>query len=436
MDSKNELEEIIILAEQKIEYFNSCIIERFPENFSESVEIAINALLSGQSIPENAEHSISASINIADRILNSLADNFDKDIQDEIIEKYFGFNMLKFFMHDASHLSDTFLDIRNYFSTMLEFGYLNAETAVNPEFYPINLKEINRTSEKIARMYANPWRLLKFSAERKLGRQPKYEPVSIQKHFNDVADVLSLRFCAEVSHNGKITTTLKKSISILGENITIPSDNGLIWSVVYNNLKNSQKKFDEDEDDYFYSINQEFLTKLTAEQKKEALINYLGGLKKERISTAGCYNLNQDYLAIIFSDTGSPIDLNKMITGIRKLMQEDSDLDWVTAGMGERYSAWTRNDYRFNRITMEDVTNAAFIGRVGGSGLSSISSGMGLYGTRHIIESSGGAILYTTTFQDENPVFVYILPKIPTENKIPAQKIREIIIEDGLPIAI
>lgn len=435
---REELERIIEVANEKITFFESCSVEQFPAELSDSVRAMTIALSEGRPIPESALRAIQSSEAIAGRSLHYLVRHFDCPFEmSELMMRHFGAKMAAFFEHDKAHLSASLFMVRDAFSTVTQFGKLTDEVVVDPEFYPRRLREINAVTDRIARMYGHPWRLIKFLAEGKLGIQPIYEPVSLQRHFRDVAEVLSLRFGADVCYVSNPATPLKKSISITGEDITILADNGLIWSVVYNNLKNAQKKFLEDEEMHFTSQGYGHRLSMPDGLRAEAFVKYLQSIGGERVSKVSCYNLNDGYVAIVFSDSGSPIDLNKMVSGIRNLMRDGSkgDLDWVNAGMGQRFNAWAANDYCFNRLTIEDVTNAAFMARVGGSETNSISSGMGLYGTRQIIESLGGAILYTTTFKDENPVFVYILPRKPVQNRAEALQIRENIIESGIRAA-
>lgn len=433
---KAELETLIAIADEKINFVDTCEVEPFPADLGESVRAMIEALAEGRSVPETARKTINVSQDIAHRMINYLGDNSDPPSgMDLLIRKYFGINMYKFMIHDQAHLSDSLYKIRDAFPAVGESGNLRPEMVVDSEFYPRKLEDINTTAQKIALMYAHPWRLVKFLARKELSVQPEYEQVSLKDMFKDVAEVLSMRFHAEIGNVPNPATSLRRSIAILGEDLSIVADRGLIWSIVYNNLKNSQKKFDEEGDRYFLEHVHNHRVNLSPKLEEETYRQYLRSLDRERTSTVAGHTLNQDYIVLIFSDTGSPVDLNKMVHQIRGLMQRGKvrDSDWVNPGMGQRYTAWSENDFRFNRLTMEDITNTAFMARVGGSEIrNSISSGMGLYGTRQIIESLGGAILYTTTFKDENPRFVYILPKRPAQNRTEALDLREQMIESGL----
>ncbi|GEM_PF-6390743 len=433
---KAELETLIAIAEEKIKFFDTCEVEPFPADLGESVRAMIEALAEGRSVPETARKTINVSQKIAHRMINYLGNNSDPPSgMDLLVRKYFGINMYRFMIHDQAHLSDSLYDIRDALPVVSTIGNLRPEMIVNPEFYPQRLKEINATTSRIALMYAHPWRLVKFLARKELSVQPEYESVSLKDMFEDVAEVLSMRFGAEICSIPNPATPLKRSIAILGDDLSILADRGLLWSVVYNNLKNSQKKFDEEGEKYFQEHSGTNRNNLPPQLRIKMFAKYLQSLDHERTSTAACYVLNEDYVTLIFSDTGSPVDLNKMVHQIRGLMLDGniSDSDWVNPGMGQRYTAWSANDFRFNRLTMEDITNTAFMARVGGSEIrNSISSGMGLYGTRQIIESLGGAILYTTTFKDENPMFVYILPKRPAKDRTEALDLREQMIESGL----
>jgi hypothetical protein len=60
---------------------------------------------------------------------------------------------------------------------------------------------------------------------------------------------------------------------------------------------------------------------------------------------------------------------------------------------------------------------------------------MGLYGTRHIVESLGGAILYATSFRGGNPIFAYIVPKDPsTVRPRDARDLRMNIVNGNVPL--
>ncbi len=432
---KTELETIIAIADEKIKFFDTCKVEPFPADLGESVRVMIRALSEGKPIPDGAKEVITLAENVAHQTLNYLIDNFNPTEVAPLIKNHLGEEMYSFMAHDGAHLAFSLFKIRNAISYAVIRGKLDDELKINPEFYSRKMGDNNRITQKIALMYAHPWRLIKFLAENKLGAQPKYEPVKLKEIFEDVAEVLSIRFGAEVSSIPNPATPLKRSIAVLGEDLSILADRGLLWSVVYNNLKNAQKKFDEEEVKYFQEHTGTNRNNLTPELRIQMFAEYLRSLDGERTSTVASYALNDDYITLIFSDTGSPVDLNKMVHQIRGLMQRGKvrDSDWVNPRMGQRYTAWSTNDFRFNRLTMEDITHAAFMARVGGSEIEkSITSGMGLYGTRQIVETLGGAILYTTTFKDENPLFVYILPKKPAQDRTEALQLRKNIIEEGL----
>jgi len=62
-------------------------------------------------------------------------------------------------------------------------------------------------------------------------------------------------------------------------------------------------------------------------------------------------------------------------------------------------------------------------------------SGMGLYGSREIVENFGGTYLYTTTFEEENPVFIYIIPKDPINRpQIPVEVLGTQFVDGNLTV--
>jgi len=432
MNAQGELEELIRIADEQIRLFDSCTVDPFPANFSESVGQAFYAIIDGQAIPPQAAKVMEQSVEIARSNACYLVRSFDRPatVIDPIIEKYFGIDLLKFFVHDRAHLSDTFAFIKDAFDCIVHgFGFSD-EMRRDPDFFVNSLVDINERSERIARMYAHPWRLVKHLANKRLGNPLQYSAVNVREQLIDAAEVLSLRFSANVCYDPNPDTPLKKSISILGDDVSILADPGLIWSIAYNNLKNAQKKFEAD----VYKATGVGPVITSADDKK--IDEYKANLVTERVSYAACYEINSDYVAIVFSDSGSALDINAMIRNMREAMQSTDKFDWVTDGMKTRFEAWRDNDYAFNDLTMEDATNVAFMARMRGSEMpSSFSSGMGLYGTRYIVEQLGGAILYTTRFEDETPVFTYLVPKKPQLSVSGARSVRNQIVRGELKVA-
>jgi len=114
-----------------------------------------------------------------------------------------------------------------------------------------------------------------------------------------------------------------------------------------------------------------------------------------------------------------------MVSNIRDAMVTGTDqgIRWLSSGMKKRFSAWMENPYAFNSLTTEDITSVAFMARMGGvEAPQCISSGMGLYGSRLITENLGGTVLYTTTYENENPLFMYILPVDPHKRAQPSSR--------------
>jgi hypothetical protein len=427
---EHELEHIIELSQRQIEFFDNIQVEPFPAGFADAVSACIHNIQSSQSLTEEHRATIIRAGEHAHKITKRFVVNFERELTLDVfamIEKHFGKDLIGFFDHDKSHLSDTLEVVYDDLPFMVERGrFLRETTGRDPDLYVDLARNLDTRTQKIAHMYAHPWRLLTYLAKQKLGIPHEYTEIHLREQLIDVAQVLSMRFGARVLYEPNPSTPLKRSIAILGDDISIHANVGLIWTVIYNNLKNTQRKFTADEERHVKEQPDERVA--SYEERRQQYIDTL----PERVSRAGCYELNRDYVALVFSDTGTPMDLNKMVSCIRVAMhnQDPNTLDWRSPEMLAKFSAWPHNDFAFNTFTTREISSVAFMAHMtGASSPSQYSSGMGLFGTRYIVESLGGALLYTTTFEKENPVFVYILPKEPKDNQRASQRLARGIIK-------
>ncbi len=305
---------------------------------------------------------------------------------DRYVNQAFNDNSLdRFFWHDINHLfgdlnrqfwipggecgEDSFIMMRDYRDEVRQF-----------------LERFNEEPEFFLGHYMEPFKMLHFMATTELGQKPKKEVFSPQRLAWQTAYTLQYRdVSARVGISTRASDTQRNEIVVDAEDFSLYGNSGLIFSIVYNLAKNSYKKLILDgEPDIGNKIHIQL---------------YEAPLK--------CY-------VITVADSGSALDVDAMKEKIREYVQEYGieNTAFPTLTLKRKVSAWQKSEYKVTELTIGDLTDIAFMARMSGFDNSDfISSGMGLYGVKYLVNNMGGRILYGESFETGSPIFTVILPK-------------------------
>jgi hypothetical protein len=348
----------------------------------------------------------------------------DRDLG-ELVRRKMGNEAYLFIIHDQAHLSDQLLWTAKDLSKAAD-GHLGITAEMDPDLFIEHLVSLNELTNYAKRMYARTWELIRNHQLRQENALPA-QSTAIGDLAFEVAKVISGRFMFRITstpQQDKLSTT----IDCDGEVAVGAAE---LSSVLYNNLKNSHKKLFE---------------KMVSAGRKGTLTDYrksFGALRGEYIASNGpqyaaitCKPITSEYAGLAFSDSGTPLSLDLMLQRIGRQIRHEgiNSLQWFSPTTKERFANWSTNPYAFNRLTGDDISSVAFMANITGSQMSSVTSGMGLYGTQHIINDIGGAIIYTTTM-DQKPVFLYLLPRKANLRTADAHEVRENIINGILQAA-
>jgi hypothetical protein len=398
---KSDLELVLRESEKRIDDILHVKLRDWTQQNTDAVVEGLNDV---ENMSERTAHAIRLSADLVFSNYKTLFQTFAlSDALHTCVKTQFGSDIHSFFNHDGAHIGEYFFMASNslcWLSRRLR--------AQSPQHLLRIVQNMQQMTETMRSAYTHPWRLLRYMAKNKLELPQQYESLDLKAQTYTIASTLEERFSVEVSGDITHTSAMKKSIIITGDAQPILADQGLIWSVVYNNLKNTQKKFEEEEQ------------RMSTEETHQ---KYIASLPAERVSHVHIAQLNEKYISVTFTDSGKGIDINKMLERLAERMEKETLL-WPNEGMEARLKRWQKNDYGFLSITMEDATNAAFMAHLSGEQSASFTSGMGLYGTKLIVEQLGGALIYTTTFKGQHPVFTYILPVQPQKDNSVARSLR------------
>ncbi len=309
----------------------------------------------------------------------------------EGIETAFGNGELYgFFIHDIEHLS---CDMSRQFWDIFYPRSIESETRMRYERPSIQqfLEDYNKNPENYFGNFMESVKMVQFLVNNKLGEpipQTNFKPAELAKR---VAMILKNRHHQQDwgITQGNISNSKRNEIVLDCEDFELLGNSGVIFSSIYNLAKNSYKKVEGEK-------NQSY--KLFIQIYQAPFSNYV----------------------ITIGDTGKPIDLNIMKDLIRNEINDKGidNIHFSSSKMKNRYSNWKKSDYKVTQLNVEDITNIAFMARMTGfDNNDDFSSGMGLYGVKHLVDDLGGKILYGESFENGGPIFTLVIPK-----KIPTNK--------------
>ena len=309
-------------------------------------------------------------------------------VQEYLPDAFNDISLEQFFQHDISHISgdlfwqfrmagatdspeDSFVIMKDYRQEVRQF-----------------LERFNDEPEFFLGHYIEPFKMLHFMATTELGEKTKKEVFSPQRLVWQTAYTLQYRdISARVGISTRAGNTQRNEIVVDTEDFSLYGNSGLVFSIVYNLAKNAYKKLMDEPD----AGNKIYV------QLYEAPL--------------GCY-------VITVADSGSSIDVSVMKEKIREYIQEHGieNTPFPSLKLQRDVSAWRKSEYKVAELTIGDLTDIAFMARMSGVDIDSdnsgfITSGMGLYGVRYLVDKMGGRILYGENFKTGSPIFTVILPK-------------------------
>lgn len=302
----------------------------------------------------------------------------------ELTSTAFGDNSLfAFFIHDINHiLAD--LTRQFWIATLANHDFSVSMMKNHKDQVRRFLELYNRNPEFLFGAYIEPYKMLRFMAETELGEPHKKETFKPADLAWKVAFVLQNRYPqGQYSLATTISNSKENEVVVDAENFDLNGNSGVVFSIIYNLMKNAYKKFDDEPDSSH---------KIFAQAYEALFSSYV----------------------ITVGDSGTPIDLNVMKEKVRKLIAEEGidSIVMPTQRLRSRLKGWQQSEYKVGELTVRDMTDIAFMSRMSGfDNQDGFSSGMGLYGIKYLVERMGGRILYGEDFETGGPLFTVVLPK-------------------------
>ena len=301
----------------------------------------------------------------------------------------FGDEVANFVGHDSAHLAVDYMDVLRY----LEMGLLvSVRRVVGSEFVPHFFRVLEQEPEKLYGLASMPLKMLRFLTQKELGEGIETERVNLKA----LTDRLGLAVAGRYFRVGFDVTerpSNPKGNYILNEceDFEVQHNIGCMSSIIYNFVKNALKKMVPED-------------KLVEEGFKD---------NKLRVQIQS-YKTPHGSFVISVYDNGSPIDLNRMKFAMRRKIQEEGleNIEFPNRRTEKVFRGWKDNPYALRKLTHQDITDLAFLARLSGADNDDfMSSGMGLYGVKYIVEEMGGQILYGEHYEHGGPIFTVILPR-------------------------
>ncbi|MBI3032070.1 hypothetical protein HYY69_01235 [Candidatus Woesearchaeota archaeon] len=303
-------------------------------------------------------------------------------------------NLYKFFVHDLNHLIGD-LNRQWWCLSEIQWDYSIERMRDYRDEIRGLLELFNADPEYMYGTYIQPFKMLDFIVCDKLGRRQRTEIFSPADLARKTWMILQAR-CPQFKFGltTKLTDEPRNELAIDVENVAMYGNSGVVFSIIYNLVKNAYKK-------------------LVSDLSDEERIGYdpSKGFGKIYVQV---YEAPLESVVITVGDTGKPIDLDKMKNKIRTLIHEQGieSVVFLSQGAKKRYENWQASAYKVGELSMKDITDVAFMARMSGfDNNEEMSSGMGLYGLQYFVKRMGGFILYGENFETGSPIFTCVLPK-------------------------
>lgn len=341
----------------------------------------------------------------------SAAANLIEKLSPEERSKWY--NLMIFLQHDIVHVSEFAIQQHGLIAGNL---MANRDGIVgnkerhpfDPEFQALYQQALQELPEILSQLEF-PHQFFKALAEIELGKSPsEVEGIDLKRILFTIGRLLQLRFVFDdyilVSpddrHKYHNEIVLDLSPSSLETNL------GMIWSVLYNLMKNAAKELScrnrKGESSQDTDLGLRILQGKLPSQPKQLYV------KTEVLEEQGV-------TLIHVIDSGKGLDIGEIMNSIKEIIAKGLDKD-----AGLRKSAyrileeWQKNPFAVRAFRMGDVYDLAGVARASGFVTrerlnEQLSSGLGLWGVNYLTTMVGGQIIYTNTAQG-GAMFTLILP--------------------------
>jgi hypothetical protein len=319
-------------------------------------------------------------------IRSKLIELYQLKYQDNIvrlIDDTLDVNLGTFFVHDINHI---WSDLTYQFFTIVNPKHDSSISRMRNNRSEVKrfLEQYNADPGSMYGAFLEPYKMLHFIVTSELGEKPITEKFQPAKLARQTALILQNRFVqAEYSLVDKLTDSKTNEIAVDAEDFTFNGNSGVVFSIIYNLAKNAYKKLGAE-----------------ANNSQKIFIQVYEAPLSSYVITVG--------------DNGKPIDLDTMKEKIRNLILEKGidNVPFPNHSSKARYQRWQDSEYQVGNLRLKDITDVAFMARMSGfDNPDSFSSGMGLYGTKYLLENVGGRTLYGENFKNGGPLFTCIIPK-------------------------
>ena len=325
-----------------------------------------------------------------------------------------------FLEHDIRHIGET--EIGGYtqqlaFWSKREGDRLRdyAQRPLRPEFRDIVRAAMLRTPQ-ILRQAQYPHQFTKALAQMKLGRPPSdLEEVDTDIMLDTILTSLQLRFGLDdylITTPGERRPDRNELIMDLTPS-RIETNPGMLWSVLYNLLKNATKEVSTQKKVVdptgkmrgYLNARHDLANRLVRDELPESPIKI--HVKVEDLGEC-------DATIIHIMDSGEGLKVDEIMASLKKIVTREllaeSDLK---ISVKRVLAQWEDNPFAVRALRMGDVYDLAGLARVSGfatqARINSHSSGLGLWGATYLSKRMGGEILYTNTATG-GALFTVIIP--------------------------
>lgn len=316
--------------------------------------------------------------------LNKAADGLFPDYNEiyQLHQKAVNPHLAFFFAHDQGHIhTDLNMSFWVPLAEIVDAGDVMKRRGDEVREF---LELYNHDPEMVYGSLVQPYKMLHLMATSELETKPRTETFQPDKLAWQAGMILKNRFLqAEYSLDDRLNDSDRNQIVVDAEPFAINGNTGALFSIIYNLLKNAYKK---------------------SEGKPN---------NNEKIFVQ-IYDVPFDSYVITVGDNGTPVEVDKMKDKVRRDIFEKGidDVFIPNRGTRKRFHDWMKSEYRVGDLKVGDLTALAFIARMSGfDNQDGMSSGMGLYGVKYLLENLGGRILYGEDFATGGPLFTAVLPK-------------------------
>ncbi len=335
------------------------------------------------------------------------------------------YGLYKFLIHDITHIKPS--EIHMHGRQISFFNYVGQRArgerdredqrydkdVLAPDWQQM-YQEVLPLIPDIITQLRYPHLFAKAVAELKLGRKlSDLETIDMQKMLEVIMKSMQLRF----SIDDYVVTTPDSRLPARNELIMdlspsqLETNPGMIWSVLYNLIKNAAKELttgDRDDDDP---------NKPAEESTNDLALRLVRGeLPEKPIKLhVKLENMDEcDATIIHVMDSGEGLRADEIMDSMKAIVSEEllHEAD-LKSSVKRILSAWEENPFAVRALRMGDVYDLAGLARVSGfvtrERTQSNSSGLGLWGATYLTQKMGGEIIYTNT-KDGGALFTVIVP--------------------------